>query len=126
MNIARVFCCLLMVALLVPGCGYQEAQLQSFVEKEKQTLPKILFADVNVIDMEAGADELIYYCESPKLEPQEVEAAKKQMSIKAENFVKKNKLALAQLIDNEIKMVFVGRTADSEETFQLVVEPWKL
>ena len=126
MNRVSHFLCMLLF-VFAAGCGYtKQGQIDSYVASEKANLPKTLFADVRVLDMESKDSEIVYYCNSKGLSNARVEAAEKQLKLKAENFIRKNKSALKRIIDNEIKMTFVGQNDAKEEIFRFTVNPWQL
>lgn len=120
-------CWIPVFVLLVAGCGFgKQAQIESYVDSEKQQLPKIFFADVKVVDMEVGDSEIIYVCANNGLSAAAATAAKDQMLNKASDYVKANKDALKRLIDAQIKMTFVVKRESGEELFRVSVNPWEL
>ena len=113
--------------LLIGGCGFgKQAQLDTYVASEKQNLPKVLFADVEVVDMAAGDSELIYFCDAGEMNAAAAVAAKDQLLKKADRYVKENKQGLSRLIDAKIKMTFVARNNGGKELFRFSVNPWEL
>ncbi len=116
----------LVLLVLVTGCGYgKQAQLEKYAASEKKQLPKVLFADVNMVDIEPAPSEIIYYCDSRGMNTSQLEAEKSRLLKKAGNYVNRNKNALKRMIDNKIKMTFVVQQASGQELFRVSINPWE-
>lgn len=119
-------CSILVLILVVAGCGYgKQAQIDSYAASEKKQMPKVMFADVNMVDIESAPSEVIYYCDSRGMNTSQLDRERDRLLKKAGTYVNRNKVALKRMIDNRIKMTFVVKEATGEELFRVSINPWE-
>lgn len=119
--------CAIVAICLFGGCGFgKQAQLDQYVAAEKQNLPKVLFADVKVVDMAARENELIYYCDASEMDSAVAVVQKDKLLKKAKRYISENRQGLQRLIDAKIKLTFVARTSADTELFRVSINPWEL
>jgi len=121
------FVILAWTVLVYSGCGYvKQSYLDSFVSSEKQNLPKMLFSSLKAVDVESGPGELIYVCENKRLNDEQTKQAHRKTQMALQDYVKKNKDKLEDLISNKIKLTIAIQGKNGDELYRITVNPWEL
>ena len=110
------------------GCGsVKQSYLDSFVNSERASLPKRLFANLNAIDVQAGELELIYICRLKDTNDKVAKEGQRRTQMALQDYVKRNQEGLQDLIDNQIKLtIALLSQKDETELFRLTVNPWEI